>query len=627
MFRDTEGRPPMSPQLALRVALMGAVAVVMFAAIFLRLWSLQILHGDKYLAEANNNRVRRVRVEAPRGQILDRNGTVLVDNVTGNAVTVAPAQLPHNPRRLMAEYTRLARVLGIDRRKLRQSVHDQLLVQPFTPAVVKDDASIEVIAYLSEHAAQFPGVSEKLVEFRHYPEKQLAAQIVGYIGQVSEQALKRKLYPGARQGDRVGIAGIESSYDKYLRGRDGVTRVQVDSMGATHGQLATRPAVPGRNLRLTLDLNVQRTAQDALGGAQGAFVVMDVRDGAIRALGSSPSFDPNVFSRTLRNSDFKRLLDPSNGAPMLDRATTGEYPTGSTFKVISSVAALESGQITPGTVVDDGGSLTVGNVTFRNSGNVAHGPVALRQALQVSSDVFFYTVGRDDNGTFAIQKWAKRLGLGHTTGIDVPGEGSGLVPNPQWRNRLFKKKLTDRPWSVGDNVNLAVGQGDLLANPLQMAVAYAAVANGGYVVKPHVAQSVEDSSGATIQEFPPPARRKLDIKPEYRQAILDGIHAAAESPGGTSYPIFQSFPIQVAGKTGTAQRGAGRADQSWYVVLAPYPNPRYVVAVTSEAGGFGAATAAPAACKILTTLLNVHGKGGCGAGGSGTAVAAVAKAN
>jgi penicillin-binding protein 2 len=284
--------------------------------------------------------------------------------------------------------------------------------------------------------------------------------------------------------------------------------------------------------------------------------------------------------------------------------------------LISAVAALESGQLTPDSVIYDAGSLTVGNVVFKNSGGAAHGPVALRRALQVSSDVFFYTVGRDDNGTFAIQKWAQRLGLGHPTGIDVPGEGTGLVPTEKWRNRIWERhgrKLPFRPWSTGDNVNLAVGQGDLLANPLQMAVAYGAVANGGYVVTPHLAQSVEDVSGATIQEFAMPRRKRVDIRPEYRQAIMDGLHMAAESPGGTSYPVFRNFPVQVAGKTGTAQKGLGRADQSWYVVLAPYPNPRYVVAVTSEAGGFGAATAAPAACRILTTLLNVRKKGACSA--------------
>jgi penicillin-binding protein 2 len=610
----------MSPQLALRVGLIAAVGVVMFAVILLRLWSLQILNGDRYLTEANNNRVRRIRIDAPRGQIVDRNGLVLVDTVNGKAIAVAPSELPADGHDRTLVYRRLARVLGTTPHELRIDVRDQVHAQPFAPAIVNHSASPAVVAYLSERADQFPGVSVELLQFRHYPRHQLAAQIVGYVGQVSEEALKRKLYPDVRQGDRVGIAGIESSYDRFLRGRDGVSRVQVDSLGRPHGELASRHPVPGRNLKLSLDLNVQKAGQLALGRAKAAFAVMDVKTGAVRALGSSPSFDPNVFSKALKTSDFKRLQSNAIGAPLLNRATTGQYPTGSTFKLISSVAALQSGQIGPDSVIYSGGT--------------AHGSVSLRRALQVSSDVFFYTVGRDDNGTFAIQKWAHRLGIGHPTGIDLPGEGSGLVPTQKWRDRLFRKNRTDRPWSTGDNVNLAVGQGDLLTNPLQMAVAYSAVANGGYIVTPHLGQSIEHADGATIEEFPMPRRRKVDITPQYRQAILEGLHMAADSPGGTSYPIFKSFPIPVAGKTGTAERGAGRADQSWYIALAPYPNPRYVVAVTSEAGGFGVRTAAPAACRILTTLLDAHAKDPCGEGGApggggrpSTATAQVAKAN
>ena len=624
----------MSPQLALRVGMIASVAVVMFAVIVLRLWSLQILQGDKYLAEANHNRVRRIRIDAPRGQIVDRNGLVLVDNVIAKAIMVAPSRLPADGDDRTRVYRRLARVLGTTPHKLRVDVKDQLKAQPFAPAIVKKAASTAVVQYLSERADRFPGVSVDLFQFRHYPRHQLAAQIVGYVGQVSEKALRRKLYPGAHQGDRVGIAGIESYYDRFLRGRNGVSRVQVDSLGHPHGELSAKRPVAGRNLRLSLDLKVQKTGQAALGRAKAAFVVMDVKSGAVRALGSSPAFDPNVFSKTLKTSDFKRLQSDAIGAPLLNRATSGQYPTGSTFKLISSVAGLESGQITPDSVIYDGGSINVGGITFSNSGGTAHGPLALRRALQVSSDVFFYTVGRDDYGTFAIQKWGRRLGIGHPTGIDLPGEGYGLLPTQKWRNRLFEKNLTDRPWTAGDDVNLAVGQGDLLTDPLQMAVAYSAVANGGYIVKPHLGESIEHADGATIAELPTPRRRKLDIKPQYRQAILQGLHMAADSPGGTSYPIFKSFPVPVAGKTGTAERGPGRADQSWYIALAPYPNPRYVVAVTSEAGGFGVRTAAPAACRILTALLDAHAKGACGAGGAAgrgggpsTATAQVAKAN
>ncbi|MEA2445238.1 MAG: penicillin-binding protein 2 [Thermoleophilales bacterium] len=622
MYRDSDRKAPMSPQLALRVAIIGGVALVVFGIIFFRLWYLQVLSGDKYLAEANNNRVREIKVEAPRGKIVDTNGQILVDNRQGKAVKLQPDKLPKDPKQKAILYSNLARVLHMNRRTLRRDANQQFLLQPFSAATAKPDVDMATVAYLQEHQAEFPGVTVEQVFQRWYPQKQIGAHLVGYVAEVSQDALKKKLYTSSvKSGDRVGVAGIESSYDRYLRGRDGASRVQVDSMGNPHGELATRPVVPGRQLRLTLDLNVQRMGQQTMGAAKGGFVVMDVKTGAIRALGSSPSYDPNVFSKQIRQKDFTRLTDPANGAPMANRATQGLYPTGSVFKLISSVAGLQSGQITPGSVVYDGGSLKVGDVTFKNAGGVSHGPVALVKALQVSSDVFFYTLGRDDNGQHSIQKWARRLGFGHPTGIDLPGESDGLVPNPKWRNDIWAKhgkKLPYRPWSVGDNVNLSVGQGDLQANPLQVAVAYAAVANGGYVVKPHLADRTEDADGAAIQEFNMPARHKLDIAPQYRASILDGLHQAARSPGGTSYPVFSNFPVEVAGKTGTAQKGIGRAAPAWYAGLAPYPHPRYVVVSTFESGGFGADTAAPAACKILTVLLNVRKKDAC-AGKTATA--------
>ena len=613
MYRDTDRQSPMSPQLALRIAIIGGVALVIFGIIFFRLWYLQVLSGDKYLAEANNNRVREIKVEAPRGKIVDRNGEVIVDNRQGKAVKIVPDKLPEDPREKAEVYAKLARVLDMNRRKLRTEVNDQFKQQPFSSATAKPDVDMATVAYLQEHQAEFPGVAVEQVFQRFYPRKEIGAHLVGYVAQVSEEALKEKLYANVKQGDRVGVAGIESSYDRYLRGRNGASRVQVDALGNAHGELTTREPKPGRQLRLTLDMDVQKTGQEALGQARGAFVVMDVKTGAVRGLGSTPAFNPNVFSKQIRQSDYKRLTDPANGAPLSNRAMQGLYPTGSTFKLITSVAGLESGLITPSTVINDPGSVRIGNVTFKNAGNAVNGAVALRKALQVSSDVYYYLIGRDDEGKHNIQKWARRLGMGRKTGIDLPAELAGLVPNPRWRNKLFKDKLTDRPWSVGDNVNLSVGQGDLQANPLQMAVAYATVANGGRVVTPHLADRTEDADGAAVQEFNIPAQRRVEIKPENRAAIMDGLRQAAGSPGGTSYGVFGDFPIPVAGKTGTAEKGLGRKDQSWYVALAPYPNPRYVVVTTFEQGGFGAETAAPAACKVLTVLLNVKKKDACAA--------------
>jgi penicillin-binding protein 2 len=366
----------------------------------------------------------------------------------------------------------------------------------------------------------------------------------------------------------------------------------------------------------------------ASGTGKGAFAVLDVRNGEVLALGSQPSFDPNLFSRVVRESDYKRLTADENGAPLTNRAVSAGYPTGSTFKLITATAALEGGFITPDTVQVDNGSITVGGVTFKNAGDAVHGALALRQALTVSSDVFFYLLGQDMNNTGdgqTLQRWARRLGIGRQTGIDLPEEGPGFLPTEAWRDRenakfnrcVKRRKLTDaeiyegkcgfidRPWSVGDNINLAVGQGDLQANPLQLAVAYAAIANGGRVLRPRLGQRIENSLGQAEQNLQSSPARRLKIDAANAAAIMEGLHGAASEPGGTSTPVFEGFPIPIAGKTGTAEKGAGRADQSWYAALAPYPHPKYAVVVTDEAGGFGADTAAPMARLILSELFNV----------------------
>lgn len=612
MYLDRDTRTPITPQLAVRVAIIGGVALVLFAVVFFRLWYLQVLSGDQYRAEANNNRVREITVQAPRGRIVDRNGRVLVDNRIAFAVTLSPDKLPKDRHGKKKLYSRLADVLGMKQREIDREVSEQLKLLPFSPATVKSDVEPEEYAYLLENADSFPGIEVEKVALRKYPFETVGAHLFGTVGEVTEQQLDDKRYRGVNQGARVGQSGIEYAYDRYLRGRDGANRVQVDALGNFRSQLREAPPEAGRQLRLAIDYDVQRVGQQALGQNKAAFVVMDVKTGEVRALGSSPSFDPNIFAKRIRQSDFERLSSKELGEPLVNRATQSVYPTGSTFKLVTATAALEGGLITPDGVIYDGGSLRVGGVTFKNAGGVVHGPVALRKALQVSSDVYFYNLGREANnagGGHLIQDWAKRLGMGRDPGIELPAASSGLIPTPEWRNKLFKKKQTDRPWTVGDNINLSVGQGDLQVAPLQLAIAYAAIANGGYIVRPHLGERVEDADGRVIQELNQPSRRKLDIKPQNRQAILEGLRAAAGAPGGTSTEVFKDFPIPIAGKTGTAEKGLGRADQSWYAALAPYPNPRYVVITTFEAGGFGAETAAPAARRILAELFGVKNQG------------------
>jgi penicillin-binding protein 2 len=629
MYLRDDNRPPATSQFTFRVAILGGVALVMFSVIFLRLWYLQVLSGDRYLEEAQNNQVREIRVQAPRGEIVDRNGKVLVDNRTALALQVEPQGLPQrgsSERKRLVE--RLAGVAGMSEGEIEKEIRKQTKELPASPVTLRRDVGYPLVYYLQEHQEEFPGVTVERIFVRNYRQGTLAAHIFGYVSEVTEDQLSEPRYEQLEPGDQIGQTGVEYQYDHLLRGQPGAVRLRVDAKGRPRGgELSSEQATAGNDLRLTIDAGVQATGEAALasfGGLPGAFVAMDVSTGEVLGLGSHPTFDPSIFTRpSVPQSTFERLSSDQADDPLSDRAIQGLYPTGSSFKPITATAALEEGLITPDTVINDPGSIKVGGITFQNAGGAAYGSIALERALQVSSDVFFYNLGldADSEGGNIIQRWAQVLGIGSPTGIDLPAEEQGLVPTPEWRDELYKQntdpsspggeevvlekgETVDRPWSAGDAINLAVGQGDLQTDPLQMAVAYAAIANGGDVVRPHVADQVEDPTGRVIQEIRPAPRRHVDISPEFRQAILAGINAAAMEPGGTSYKVFGNFPEDVAGKTGTAER-PGYEDQSWYVALAPYPNPEVVVAVTIEEGGFGADAAAPAASQILAAYLNV----------------------
>jgi penicillin-binding protein 2 len=607
VYLDNERRPTLTPQLAFRVAVVGGVALVMFAVIFFRLWFLQVLSGDNYVAVARENRVRQIKIQAPRGEIVDRHGQPLVVNRNSLSIKVTPEKLPQDRAEREQVYRRLARLLGLKPRRLERRVERELKALPYSKPTIKQDVNQDLVAFVLERQEDFPGVEPERESLREYPHGQIGAHLFGQVGEVSPEELKDTRFNGVSMGDRVGKAGIEAEYDRFLRGRNGAARVEVDALGKLTKTLKRVQPRQGKQLRLSLDLDVQRVAQEALAGGtgKGAFAVMNVQNGEVIALGSQPSFDPNVFTKPITKKQLDALTSKDLGEPLLNRAIQAGYPTGSTFKLITATAALESGHITPTTPLSDPGSLTVGGIKFENAGGVAHGVLSLVQALTVSSDVFFYQLGRDMNEKgMPLQEWGRRLGIGRRTGIDLPAEQPGRLPTPHWRDTWYKKKLADRPWSVGDNINLSVGQGDLLANPLQMAVAYATIANGGRVLRPRLGLRIEDATGQVLQQLDAPTARRVKIAAENRQAILEGLYGAANAPGGTSTPVFAGFPIPVAGKTGTAEH-LGKADQSWYVALAPYPNPRYVVAVTDEAGGFGAETAAPMARRILAELLDV----------------------
>jgi penicillin-binding protein 2 len=632
-------RPPSPGQFQFRVAMLGGVALVAFAVIFLRLWYLEVLTGHNYVAQAENNQIREFTVQAPRGEILDRLGKPLVQNRAALQLQLKEEELPANHRRRARLLARVGDLAGLNPHQVRKRIWAQRKEAPGTPVTLRQDVPYDTVYYLQENQRRFPGVAVQRVYVRRYPRGSLAAHILGYVREVTPDQLKQPQFDTLQPGDFVGQAGVESAYDSLLRGINGASRVQVDASGTPTGrQFSEQQPRPGNDLKLTIDSGVQAAGEAALAsrGLPGGFVAMNVNNGEVLGIGSFPTYDPSVFARPLIPPAVAHQIfgdpnaDPAltTGAPIVNRATQGLYPTGSTFKPITALAALSSGALTTSQIIVDSGAFDLGDGNvLHNAGGGAYGALDLEHALQVSSDVFFYTLGYRLNPSCdcgdggPLQQWARDLGIGQPTGIDVGQEGAGLLPTPEVSNEHYREntdpdspcgedvcvdkgEITDKPWTIGDNVNLAVGQGGLQADPLQMAVAYAAIANGGDVVRPHVGMEVDDPEGRAVQEIQPAARRHVDIDPQWRSTILAGLHDAAMSPGGTSYSVFGGYPVQIAGKTGTAERPP-HADQSWYVALAPYPNPKYVVAVTIEEGGFGVDSAAPAALQIFNQLLDV----------------------
>ncbi len=616
MYLRNDQRPQGS-RLSLRVAVLSGVAVVLFGILFFRLWNLQVLSGDQYLAEAQNNRTREYKVIAPRGEILDRNGEVLVDNRTSLALQLNTQKLPEDPAGERAQLLRLADLLNMPLRKVRRTIAEEEEVAAGAPVTLKRDVGYPVIAYLEENQDEFPGLTVQRIFVRHYPGGALAAHVVGNVGEISEEELKEPEYKGLEPGDEIGKAGAEYAYDDFLRGEPGLTRIGVNALGEpTQGQLFSTAPTPGENLKLTIDADVQAAGEAALAarGLPGAFISMDIETGQILGLGSNPTFDPSVLTEPTQREVDELYRDPVL-APLFNRATEGAYPTGSIFKIIPALAALENGVITPEEPIYDPGQITIGGQPFKNAGGQAYGSVALARALQVSSDVYFYTLGARMWDSGELQEWAHKLGIARWTGLDLPEESEGLLPTQQWRDQLFAEELTDRPWSIGDNVQLATGQGDLQTSPLQMALAYAALGNGGRIVTPHVGLEVEDAAGRVLKEFDFKPQRKIHIDPGYRATILEGLHLAAQEGDGTGAGVFGGFPIPIAGKTGTAER-PGHGDQSWFAALSPYPDPRIVTIATVEEGGFGAESAAPAVLDILEAIYDKQATEVSSAGGT-----------
>ncbi len=643
-----------TPQLALRLGILGAVALIAFGILFFRLWALQVLSGPQYLQAALDNQVRSVRVEAQRGQILDRNGHPLVKNVPGTAVQLSPADLPKKWPARLAELRRLSRILRLPLRPilvdLKRRGND-----PVTPVTVRESVKRDApILYLLEHGTQFPGVRIRTTYLRGYPNGYLAAQLVGYVSEISPEQLKRLRRKGYEAGDTIGQTGLEAAYDSYLRGRAGLEQITVDSLGrkVSNRPVVTRPASPGESIRLTLDLKLQRAAEDAIRygidlalqhkqweADGGAIVALDPRDGSILAMASNPTFDPRVYTGRVTN---KRLAAAGlTGAtaearnyPSLNRAISGVYPAGSTFKPVTALAALETHLISSSTALPCTPDYSVPSEfpglppqVFTNVDPYVDQTMTLPTALAVSCDTWFYRVGYDfynlpPSAGHPLQAWAAKFGIGRKTGVDVGPESSGLLPTPEWRRRTFTQKTDprnwqiDRYWKPGDSIQLAIGQKDLLVTPLQLARFYAMLANGGKLVRPHLVQDVVEGGGGrsvprVVHSFPAPAPQPVGLDPTALATVQDGLYQAANAPDGTSHQVFENFAVPIAGKTGTAQKNpqTGQLDQSWWCGYGPAASsepPKIVVCALIENGGFGADAAAPAALKVFEQFFNTN---------------------
>jgi penicillin-binding protein 2 len=639
---------PMPQGMAVRVAIVSAVAIALFSVIFFRLWYLQVLSGEQYVRQANSNRVRDLPIPPPRGQLLDREGKPIVTSVTTNAVQIVPSALPPPGHPRLALYRKLGRLLGMSAAHIEAIVIKERTNVPYAPVTIKTDAGDGVLTVLAERQDEYPGVVQQPVSIRSYPYGEMAAQVIGHTGQVTKEELAMKAFRGVQQGQIVGQEGLEYYYDRYLRGKPGIRRVEVDAGGLpVSARLAPTQPVAGHSLRLTLDLGLQKEAEKALVEGEenarangkpataGAFVAMDPRNGQVLAIGSQPSFNPNKFAKPLTYSELHRLEGSgSTGGPLTDRAVNGEYPTGSTFKPITAMAALEAGILNPSEGLGAGSCIFAGPQKFCNAGGTDYGPVGLVEALKVSSDTYFFEVGKRANAYGnVIQRKARELGIGEKTGIDLPEEFEGVVPDRRWREKENKLELACErrehksncgivleptgTWTVGDNMNFALGQGELLTDPLQMAVAYSTLANayrdGGTGVEPtpHLGMEIdEDNNGAEVQRLSFPPKRVVHLNDSDLGLVMEGIHEAASQPGGTSAEVWTGWnqaADPVFGKTGTAQHYL-KEDQSWYMCYVGDPSRPIVIAVTVEEGGFGAETAAPIARLIASKWYGVKGK-------------------
>ena len=590
----------------LKIALL--FVLVIFSILILRLWFLQIVNGSVYRDRSENNRIRLQSMAPFRGVIRDRSGKILVDNRPSYDLYVIPEEI-HDTEVLL---NRLAVLGNLEMAPIRERLSRAANGYPFKPVCLKKDISREELAMLETRRFDLPGVMIKVRPQRHYFYGDLAAHVLGYLGEISEKQLKSGQFPNIKSGDLIGKTGIEWRWQQSLNGGRGGEQVEVDAAGRRIKVISQRLPVSGADVCLTLNRELQTLAEKALNGKHGAVVAMDPRNGQILALASSPSYDPNLFITGFDRGTWKNMVSSSD-YPLHNRALTGQYPPGSVFKIVVALAGLQEGVITPGEAFYCNGEYSLGRGKYRCWKRWGHGKVDLNRALVESCDIYFYNLGMR-LGVDRIARYAHQLGLGKKTGLNLGHEKGGLIPTAEW-----KQKRWGVPWQAGETVSTAIGQSFVLVTPLQVATFVSAVFNGGHVYRPQVTQWVRKPGGESIFEFAPQLVRDVKIKPEYLELVKKALSGVVNHPRGTGLKA-RLVDITVAGKTGTAQvvnlkkekeaKAKGEVpwkyrDHAWFVAVAPADAPRITVAVLIEHGGHGGSAAAPIAKTLIEAYLRV----------------------
>jgi penicillin-binding protein 2 len=591
---------------AQRLPLFTALVTLVFCLLVMRLYYLQIVRGRYFSRLAEENRISLIRVRAPRGIVFDRHGNVLVSNRPSFSVSLDLDAV----RDLDATVAAVAAALGLDHAELTHKVRAVEPYRRFEPVRVKEDVSRSEVAALEALRYEHPGVLLEVEPRRSYPHGTLASHVLGYVGQINAAELKARADLGYRMGDYIGKMGIEKELDAELKGRDGFQQMEVDSLGRGIKVLSSIPPIPGHSVTLTIDLALQQVAEEALAGIAGAVVAIDPRDGSVLAAASSPAIDPNSFSHGLSQEEWDRLShDPRH--PLQNRIVQAQYPPGSVFKILTAIAALESGAITTATSFSCRGALRYGNRDFRCWKKEGHGEVSLHRALVESCDVYFYQVGLKA-GIDEIARVAREFGLGKATGLELGSESQGLVPDSAWKRRVRKE-----PWYSGETLSAAIGQGYDLVTPVQAALLAATVANGGTVYRPRLIRRVADGTGSTVRTGEAIVERTVRLKPETLAAVRDGLWGVVNESGGTG-AAARVPGLAVAGKTGTAQvvkmaaKGERQAaggieskDHAWFVCYASNGPAQVAVAVIVEHGGHGGSVSAPVARRLVAELKSL----------------------